>query len=241
MTLHVADLVLHVNDWDDEGTVFDLTGRGAHVSTYSIWDVRASIMARLTPEERERLKELPFASPEHVVTRIVMDRGEIGDPDFALRPTRGGVMEGGHLPSDPLDAATVADKGVGLASDLHDRVRGETPAGLQCKVEGCERPYVKRKGKFGLLCSEHIEERKAERKAERTPAVEPEPKAKRKRKTRKPAERKFGVRVEPEHVDLVRKLDKAMLAVDRARRELQSAEDELEGVLEDVRRAVGRA
>ena len=35
------ELTLHIDDFDDEGTRYDIVGRGKHVSTYCILTVRA--------------------------------------------------------------------------------------------------------------------------------------------------------------------------------------------------------
>lgn len=79
-----TDLTIHVNDWDDEGTLYTLTGRGAPLQTYCVLTLRAAVLARLTSVERGRLAETPFRAPEDLCGRVVAAHryaGECGDPD----------------------------------------------------------------------------------------------------------------------------------------------------------------
>lgn len=63
-------LVLHVDDYDDEGTRYDLIGRGAPLASYCIQTIRRAIVARMTPGE---LHAMAHDFPEYVVTRVIAD------------------------------------------------------------------------------------------------------------------------------------------------------------------------
>lgn len=63
------EVTLSAHDYDADGVWFVLTGRGAVVSSYDIWSIRAEILRRMTPDERAALEALPYESPETVVAR----------------------------------------------------------------------------------------------------------------------------------------------------------------------------
>lgn len=77
-------LTLHVNDYDDEGTLYSVLGRGEPVQTYCILTLRAVLMARFTNAERDALGSQPghWFAPEHFVSRVVVDLDERADCDY---------------------------------------------------------------------------------------------------------------------------------------------------------------
>lgn len=78
--LDADELTLWINDYDDEGTLYTITGRGEPRATYCVLTVRACLLARMTADERAEARRWN-EQPEYAVRRIVADRGEYGDPD----------------------------------------------------------------------------------------------------------------------------------------------------------------
>ena len=72
-------LTLHVDDWDDDGTLYTVVGRGDPVATYCVLTMRAVLLARMTRAERA---PLGLRGPEEFVTRDDVHRDERADCDY---------------------------------------------------------------------------------------------------------------------------------------------------------------
>ena len=255
----VTDIVLEAHDYDPEGTWWVLRGRGPDAATYSIWDVRNEIRVRLTPEERRQLDSTRLRE-EQIVRRLIRDDREIGDPDRLPVATQKVVMsvsdldiyegeqELAGLNPDPLAGSEAADpetEGRDLAEDLQKQLPVDRKQAMIAAIQ----EFARREGRppksnegvrgfsnttlkttFGSW-ADAIEAAGFERPTRGGKRNGTTPTKGRRKRVRKQVA-KPAVTFVPEEIT---RLAASYERVERAQAELQSARDELEGALEEVR------